>query len=126
MAANKARRKPGCACCAHWSATAYNLLQFFDTVLAAFEITVSVKERLLQEINGLKRRLLVYDNSNTPSSQTPISEKNEAMPRMILTMSPRKRSRVPSRDMGKPRKDFRLKPRNTTSVPHVQDATERI
>ena len=38
-------------------------------------MTVSVKERLLQEINGLKRQLLVYDNSNTPSSQTPISEK---------------------------------------------------
>ena len=39
-------------------------------------MTVGVKERLLQEINGLKRRLLVYDNPNTPSSKTPIPEKN--------------------------------------------------
>ena len=70
FADNKACKNPDCACCAHWSATAYNLLQFFDTVLAAFEMTVGVKERLLQEINGLKRQLLVYDNSNTPSSQT--------------------------------------------------------
>ena len=76
FADNKACKNPDCACCAHWSATAYNLLQFFDTVLAAFEMTVSVKERLLQEINGLKRRLLVYDNPNMSSSQTPISEKN--------------------------------------------------
>ena len=73
---NRACKNPDCACCAHWSATAYNLLQFFDTVLAAFEIAVGVKEMLLQEINGLKRRLLVYDNPNTLPSQTPISEKN--------------------------------------------------
>ena len=37
MAANKACRKPGCACCAHWSATAY-LLQL--SWILFFQISV--------------------------------------------------------------------------------------
>ena len=123
---NKACKNPDCACCVHWSATVYRLLTMLGTVLDTLQTTVDAKSGLLQEMADIKRRLLLCDNSSTPSSQIPISEKKRGDPGMILAMSPRKRSRAPSRDMGKPRKGFRLKPRNTTSVPRVQDATERI
>ena len=39
------------------------------TVLDTFQTTVDAKSRLLQEIADIKRRLLLCDNSSTPSSQ---------------------------------------------------------
>ena len=75
---NKACRKPGCPCCAHWNVTLYSLLTLLGTVLDALEMTATARNRLLQEIADLKRRLLLFDNPNTPSSQKSISQKKRS------------------------------------------------
>ena len=75
FADNKACKNPDCACCVHWGATVYRLLTMLGTVLDTLQTTVDAKSGLLQEIADIKRRLLLCDNSSTPSSQIPISEK---------------------------------------------------
>ena len=78
MEDNRACRKPGCPCCAHWNATLYRLLTLLGTVLDALEMTATARNRLLQEIADLKRRLLLFDNPNMPSSQKSISQKKRS------------------------------------------------
>ena len=78
MEDNKACRKPGCPCCAHWNATLYRLLTLLGTVLDALEMTAAARNRLLQEIADLRRRLLLFDNPNTPPFQKPISRKKRS------------------------------------------------
>ena len=75
FANNKACKNPDCACCVHWSATVYKLLTMLGTVLDTLQTTVDAKSGLLQEMADIKRRLLLCDNSSTPSSQISISEK---------------------------------------------------
>ena len=122
---NKACRKPGCPCCAHWNVTLYNLLTLLGTVLDALEMTATARNRLLQEIADLKRRLLLFDNPNTPSSQKSISQKkrsNQNNPDDAIT----KKLPAPSRGIRKPGRDFRLRGRNITSASSVRDAMEKI
>ena len=75
FADNKACKNPDCACCVHWSATVYRLLIMLGTVLDTFQTTIDAKSGLLQEMADIKRWPLLCDNSSTPSSQIPISEK---------------------------------------------------
>ena len=122
---NKACRKPGCPCCAHWNVTLYSLLTLLGTVLDALEMTATARNRLLQEIADLKRRLLLFDNPNTPSSQKSISQKKRSdqnNPDDATT----KKLPAPSRGIRKPGRDFRLMGRNITSASSVRDAMEKI
>ena len=76
MGDNKACRNRDCACCANWSSSVFRILTLLGAIVGSLNIALSARNELVREVAGLKQRLIVYDNPQTPSSKKPIQQKD--------------------------------------------------
>ena len=76
MGDNKACGNRDCSCCTNWSSAVFRILVLLGAIVDSLNIALSARNELVREVADLKRRLIVYDNPQTPSSKKPFQQKD--------------------------------------------------